>query len=212
MKKRFLAAISCACVLSSCSMMRENRAPKIVAAAPRPAPPPSPPPEPASDLPVSIPQTQVTLPAPQPIQAEALATILPDTPPPPEPATPAVRPTRPIGPRPEPRQQTTAPAQVTPPEAPPPATVTPAPSRRLRPVESPAERQRLLQLIASQQQKVQEVLTKARNRPLTDLEKGTVERIQAFLEQTQAALKDQDLQQADALSKRALLLSQEIDK
>jgi hypothetical protein len=67
-------------------------------------------------------------------------------------------------------------------------------------------------LISAQQQKVQEVLAKTKNRQLTEAEKSAVDRIQAFLEQTTAALKDQDLQQADALSKRALLLSQELDK
>jgi hypothetical protein len=47
---------------------------------------------------------------------------------------------------------------------------------------------------------------------LTEAEKSAVERIQAFMTQTEAALKDQDLQQAEALSNRALLLSQVLEK
>ena len=50
-----------------------------------------------------------------------------------------------------------------------------------------------------------------KSRRLSDAEKSAVERIQAFLEQTDAALKEQDLQQAAALSNRALLLSQDLN-
>ena len=41
-------------------------------------------------------------------------------------------------------------------------------------------------------------------------DKTAVERIQAFLEQTETALKDQDFQQAEALSSRAVLLRQDL--
>jgi hypothetical protein len=77
-------------------------------------------------------------------------------------------------------------------------------------VESPAERQRLLTGITTRQRHVQDVLAKAKNRQLSEAEKNAAERIQSFLEQTEAALRDQDLQQAEALSNRALLLSQEL--
>jgi hypothetical protein len=100
--------------------------------------------------------------------------------------------------------------QTTPagPQPPPPP---PASRRRIRPVESAAERGRLMNEISTRQRQVQENLAKARTRQLTDAEKSAVERIQAFLEQTETALKDQDLQQAAALSNRALLLSQDLN-
>ena len=47
---------------------------------------------------------------------------------------------------------------------------------------------------------------------MSDSEKYTADRIQAFLDQTEAAVKDQDLQQAAALSNRALLLCQELNE
>jgi hypothetical protein len=69
----------------------------------------------------------------------------------------------------------------------------------------------MLNEIGGRQRLAQDILAKARTRPLSDAEKGAADRIQAFLEQTAAALKDQDLQQAEALSNRALLLSQELN-
>jgi hypothetical protein len=77
-------------------------------------------------------------------------------------------------------------------------------------VESAAEKKRLETAIADRQRQVRDILAKAKARPLSDAEKGAAERIQAFLDQTDAALKDEDLQLADALSNRALLLSQEL--
>jgi hypothetical protein len=86
----------------------------------------------------------------------------------------------------------------------------PPPRRRIRPVESPAEQHRVQALVADRQRQAQEILAKARTRTLSESEKNTVERIQAFLEQTDGALKDQDLELAEALSSRALLLSREL--
>jgi len=66
--------------------------------------------------------------------------------------------------------------------------------------------------ISTRKRQVQDTLSKARNRQLSEKEKNSVERIQAFLEQTETALKNQDLQQAAALSNRALLLSQDLNE
>jgi len=79
-------------------------------------------------------------------------------------------------------------------------------------VESAAERRRLQNEISSRQRQAQDILAKARTRQLSDSEKYTADRIQAFLDQTEAAVKDQDLQQAAALSNRALLLCQELNE
>jgi hypothetical protein len=167
------------------------------------AAPVAPQPHTAPDEPVSIAQTNVFLPKPQPIQAEALATPPPELPPAPEPLNQTAKP-RPAPPKPEPRVQAA--------QGPPPPPAIPAPSRRrIRPVESAAERHRLLTEIGARQRQVQDLLAKAKTRQLSDAEKGAAERIQAFLEQTEAALKDQDLQQAEALSNRALLLCPELN-
>ena len=173
------------------------------AAAPKPAAPAAIPAAPAAE-PMSVPQTQVTLPTPQPIPAEALATVRPEALPDSAPANPVARPARvPASPRPEPRQQTAIPA--------PPPAIQPAPGRRLRPVETPEERQRLLAGITARQRQVLDVLARAKIRQLSPAEKSAADRIQAFLEQTDAAVKDQDLQQAEALSNRALLLCQDLN-
>jgi hypothetical protein len=164
----------------------------------------------AADEPISIAQTNVVLPTPQPIQAGALSTPPPpDVTRPPEPSSPAAKP-KVTAPRPEPRQQATVPPVPVPATTPPPANP-PGSRRRIRPVESAAERNRLLNEVGSRQRQVQDILARVKTRPLSDTEKGTAERIQAFLDQTDAALKDQDLQQADALSNRALLLCQELN-
>jgi hypothetical protein len=78
-------------------------------------------------------------------------------------------------------------------------------------VESAAERRRLQNEISNRQRQALDILAKARARQLSDAEKSTADRIQAFLEQTDAAIRDQDLQQAAALSSRALLLCQELN-
>ena len=213
MKPTAIAILLPACCLwtlslPACGLRQGRAAPAPAAAAPKPAPPePQRPAEVAADFPISVPQTQVTLPRPQPIQAEALTVIKVEAPPTVAPPSQAVKP-RPA-PRAETRQQA-APMQTTPagPQPPPPQ---PASRRRIRPVESAAERGRLMNEISTRQRQVQENLAKARTRQLTDAEKSAVERIQAFLEQTETALKDQDLQQAAALSNRALLLSQDLN-
>jgi hypothetical protein len=154
-----------------------------------------------------VPQTQVTLPNPQPIQAEALSVIKPEPAPAATPATLPPKPRGPAAPKNEPRQQTAGQPAAAGPTPPPPAT---ASRRRIRPLESAAERGRLMGEITSRQRQVQDNLAKAKNRQLSDAEKGAVERIHAFLEQAETALKNQDLQQASALSNRALLLSQDL--
>ena len=64
--------------------------------------------------------------------------------------------------------------------------------------------------ITARQREVQGVLAKVKNRQLSEKDKSAVERIQSFLEQTETALKEEDFQQAEALSRNALLLSQDL--
>ena len=192
--------------LPGCFVRFGRAAAKPVANAPPPAAPAQPQVETAADLPISVPQTQVTLPSPQPIQAEALAVIRVESPPA-APPSQAAKP-RPATPRTEPRQQISVQTAPAGPQPPPPPVSRPP----IRPVESDAERGRLMTEISTRKRQVQDTLSKARNRQLSEKEKNSVERIQAFLEQTETALKNQDLQQAAALSNRALLLSQDLNE
>jgi hypothetical protein len=198
--------LAAACMVTAGCAAKAARTAPVAPSAPRPQPAAS---TPVADEPISIAQTNVFLPQPQPIQAEALATPPPEAPPAPEPLNQTAKPRSPAAPRPEPRQQVGV--QVVQGPAPPP--VTPPPSRpRIRPVEPPpAERSRMLNEIGARQRTVQDLLAKAKARNLSEAEKSAADRIQAFLEQTEAALKDQDLQQAEALSNRALLLCPELN-
>ena len=204
-----LLAACCWCTLTTpaCSILQAHKAaPNPLADAPKPVEPKGEPVEIAADRPISVPQTQVTLPRPQPVQDEALTVVKPDAPPAPQPSQTA-KPPRAALPKPEPRQQPATAPTVPAGAQPPPA----LPPRRIRPVQSAAERQTLTAQIAASQRQVQDNLAKAKSRRLSDAEKSAVERIQAFLEQTDSALKEQDLQQAAALSNRALLLSQDLN-
>jgi len=206
MKLVATSAVLAACcfwmlTLPACSLRAGSGGPKPLATAPQPAPAAKPPVETAADLPISVPQTQVVLPTPQPIQAEALAVKV-EPPPTTAPASQTAKP-RPA-PRSEPRQTTSqAPAGPQPPPT--------ASRRRIRPVESPQDRNRLTAQIAALQRQVHDNLAKAKTRQLTEAEKSAVERILAFLEQADIASKDQDLPQAAALSNRALVLSQDLN-
>ena len=190
---------------AGCALKAARTAPAASTPAPEPRPAAS---APAADEPISVAQTNVALPKPQPIQAEALAALPPETPPAPEPLNQATKPRAPVVARPEPRP----PAGTQTAQGPPPAPASPATSRpRIRPVESAADQHRLLAEIGARQRQVQDILAKAKARQLSDAEKSAADRIQAFLEQTEAALKDKDLQQAEALSNRALLLCPELN-
>jgi hypothetical protein len=164
---------------------------------------------PAPEEPVSIAQTNIYLPKAQPIQADAVAAPPPELPPAPEPLNQTAKPRNAAAPKPAPRQETGVQTVQGPP--PPPVNPTTTSRRRIRPVESATERHRMLTEIAARQRQVQDILAKAKTRQLSDAEKGAAERIQSFLEQTEAALKDQDLHQAEALSNRALLLCPELN-
>jgi hypothetical protein len=193
-----LLAATCGGMLTSagCLFRSARVAPVVVAAPPPPAPAPA-----APEEPISAPQTQVVLPRSQPIPAAALAIVPPEWPTPaPEPPAPAPKPhTAQRAERPQ-----TAPTQPMGPQPPPP------PRRRIRPVASAADQRRLTALIADRQRQAQEALARAKARQSSDAENATIERIQAFLDQTDEAIKEQDLQLADALSSRALLLTQEL--
>ena len=171
-----------------------------------------PPPEIASNEPLSIPQTQVRLPSPQPINPEALATPPVTSPAEGALAHPAHRPSR----RPPSAPPPVAPVKPEPPletaETPPPAPATEAPRPRIEPALTPQQRRQLNEEIASRQHKVEQMLVSITARKLSESEKDSVERIKSFSNLSHQALERGDTQQAGALADRASLLAQEMTR
>ena len=171
--------------------------PSVVQAAPPPSPPPS--------EPLSIPQTQVSLPPAQPIDPEALATPPINVPSGPASAHPAHQATKRPAPSP-PSAATAKPEPVESAEAPP---VDP-PRAPIEPV-LPAERRRqLTEDIAGRLRDVDQLVVKISALRLSDAEKDNADRIRSFAALSQKALEKGDIQQANGLVKRALLMAQEL--
>jgi hypothetical protein len=176
-------------------------------------PPPQPtaataesPPEQAASEPLSIPQTQVRLPRPQPIDPEALA--MPPVSTPTEPSAP--RPSRHATKRPSPSPPAAAQAKPEPPvetaEAPPVATEPARP--RIEPVLPAEQRRQLTEAISSRLHEVDQILNRIPVQKLSDAQKDSVERIRRFANLSHEALEKGDMQQAGALADRALVLAQ----
>ena len=179
---------------------------KASAAPPTPAPTAAPAPPPPRPQPLSIPQTDARLPEPQPISAEALATIR-RVEPPVEPAS-EPRPARSSKgtvagpPRPEPPA---AQAQT-------PAAAAPAESERgpVQEIVSPAEAQKMKESAAARKAEVRKTLEQVQAHALTPEQSNQVKRIQSFLQLSDDAEKRSDMRQADALAERALVLAREL--
>src|ERR1019366_7473268 len=183
-------------------------APKPVAsAAPAPAPPPA----------LSIPQTRVELPKPQPVDPAALETEA--TPPEPLPAvaaparsrraTPAARPPAPVPPRPPPRRP--PPAATHPAPAPPPAaTPPPEPRETVQEIVSPAEVKRLQDQAQARRSEVKQILDRLGRRQLTGTQRNVVATIRNFLTLSGEAENHNDMRQADALAERAQILAKKL--
>ena len=191
-----------ALALSACDM-------KLVRTKTPPPPQPAeakaePPPDPAANEPLSIPQTQVRLPRPQPIDPEALATppvsAPSEAPRPPHRAkkTPAPQPPVALPSKPEPPVETA--------EAPPPATEPARP--RIEPVLPADRRRQLTENISSRLHEVDQILSKVSARKLTDSEKDSVENVKRFASLSHEALEHGDTQVASGLADRALALAQ----
>jgi hypothetical protein len=171
--------------------------PKTTAAAvpPQPQPPAQPKAAPPAE-PLSIPQTQVQLPPPQPVNQDAL-TAVPSPEPAEPPATPKpVRRTAPPQPKPEAAAPPVPPAE---PERPPIQEIVPADERRHN-QESADNRKR----------EIRQTLEQAKTRHLTPEQNKTVKRIQSFVAQSDDAEKRGDMRQADALAERGLVLAKEL--
>jgi hypothetical protein len=177
---------------------------------PRPVPVKAEPPSAiASNEPLSIPQTQVRLPSPQPINPEAVATPPVTLPSEAAVAHPAHRPGRrpPVAP---PVVTPVKPETVETAETPPPAPAVEAPRPRIEPALPAQQRRQLNEGIASRQHKIEQMVASISARRLSESEKRSVERIKSFLNLSHQALERGDTQQAGALADRASLLAQEM--
>lgn len=198
--KRAQAILSAALVIGTAGCVLRGK-PK---AAPTP-PPPAPAaaaaeaPAPAAG-PLSIPQTQVTLPPEQPLNLDALPVETQAAPPesPPRPRH-ASRP-RPTAPKPETAAPTVGPPATPPPESRPPIQEV-----------VPAEEQKHFQEQAqARKREVRQWLDTAGRRRLNRRQQNTVERIQAFLKDSDDAEGRGDMREADALAERAQILLREL--
>src|ERR1019366_115046 len=164
-------------------------APKPVAsAAPAPAPPPA----------LSIPQTRVELPKPQPVDPAALETEATPPEPPPAVAAPA-------------RSRRATPAARPPPPAPPPAaTPPPEPREPVQKIVSPAEVKRLQDQAQARRNEVKQILDRLGRRQLTGTQRNVVATIRNFLTLSGEAENHNDMRQADALAERAQILAKEL--
>jgi len=177
-------------------------APKPVAATPAPPPPP-----------LSIPQTQVELPKPQPLDPAALVT---------EPAPPVEAPPE----RPTPRTQTpgrrtpvppregttatppatTAPATTLPPAVTPPEAAGPT----IREIIDPEETKRLKELAASRRREAQQILDQVSRRQLSQAKREVIPKISSFIASSVEAENKGDVRTADLLAERAQILARDL--
>jgi hypothetical protein len=169
------------------------------AAAP-PPPKPAAVQQPAPEPQLSIPQTAVTLPSPQPVNPDAIpqpvtaqVPVPEKTDPPPAPRTSRRAAATPPKPDPEPES-----------EAPPAAALTE--QAPIQPILSGNEQKRIEAAIEVRKRETLDKLDHNKGR-LSKHDQSIVERINSFLLQSDQAAKRGDYSQADALSERALILA-----
>jgi hypothetical protein len=193
------------CVLRGNQQTAKNTPPPpLPAAKPEPAP---------VRAPLSIPQTQVELPPPQPIDPEALEAAQP----PGEPAEPVVTlPARtPAGGRRAPAGPPPVPAPRTEPAATPPpaAAATPAApesSPRIQEIVPANEQKRLQELADGRRRESRQLLDQAAGRRLNRHQTSVVKTIESFLKASEQAEAKGDMRQAADLADRALTLAKDL--
>jgi len=213
-KAPVLIAISFLAILSGCVLSsKQNKTVAATPAAPKPVVNTPAPPPPQS---LSVPQTQVQLPKPQPLDPAALET---------EPAPPVgVPPDLTSTPRqntgrrsPPPSTRDMPPANAPPPSAappaqPPPATVPSEPAAQpIREIVSAAELKKSQEQALSKRKDVQQMMEQITRRGrLSPTQQDVVTRINSFLATSEDAEKKGDMKQADALADRAQVLAKDL--
>jgi hypothetical protein len=158
---------------------------------------------PAPDPPLSIPQTAVSLPSPQPVNPDAIPAVQAAQAPVPEKTEPApvprvTRRTAAGPPKPEPEPETDAPAT--------PAVQEQAP---IQPILSGEEQKKIRETIEGRKREISDKLSRVKAR-LSSHDQSLVDRIKTFLTQCGEAERRGDYSQADALSERAWILVREL--
>jgi hypothetical protein len=200
MRCRYLIAavvIAGALTGSGCVLSRKKAAAQTPPA-PKPAATQS-----ASNEPLSIPQTDVKLPPPQPVNPDALATVPEAQPLPAPPET-----NLPQRPRRPPAVVLTKPPET--PPAPPPSAPAEERPTRIQPLVTPEQQGRILDTLNERKRRIDERLHQMERRHPTEQEQNIIARIRSFQDLSEQARKRGDLAQADALSERALILAQEL--
>ena len=198
MNAKALLTVAAVILLAGCSLRGKPAKSAVVPAAPKPvATAPAPPPP----APLSIPQTRVELPKPQPVDPAALATE-PRPPELPEPP-PAVAPARP-------RRTSPAASQPASPSAATPAAAPPEPRETFQEIVSPAELKRLQDQALARRREANQILDQLGRRQLTGAEQGVAATIRNFLALSEEAEKHNDPRQANALAERAQILAREL--
>jgi hypothetical protein len=200
MNAKALLTVVAVILLAGCSLRGKPAKSVVVPAAPKPVAatkPAAPPPV------LSIPQTRVELPKPQPLDPAALVTE-PRAPELPEPP-PAVVPARP-------RRTSPSASQPASPAAAAPAASTPPPETRetFQEIVSPAELKRLQDQALARRREATQILDQLRRRQLTSAEQGVGATIRNFLALSEEAEKHNDPRQANALAERAQILAKEL--
>jgi hypothetical protein len=168
-----------------------------------PAPKPAAPTPAAAPTALSIPQTQVELPRPQPIDPAALPVESPPAPPPPAQAE-APQPVHPPAPpprRPQGRPEATAPTAVTPPETERP---------QMQEIVSAGEVKQLQDSAQTRKREVARILTQLKTRRLNRAQNNVLASINSFVTLSDEAEKHNDMRQADALAERAQILARDL--
>jgi hypothetical protein len=196
MKAKALLTVVAGILLAGCSLRGKPAKSAIAPAAPKPVVTPAPvPPQPA----LSMPQTRVELPKPQPVDPAALATE-PAPPQPPEPP-PATAPARPRRANPATSQPAGPAAATTPPRE---------PRETFQEIVSPAELKRLQDRALARRREANRILDLLGRRQLTGAEQNVAATVRNFLALSEEAEKHNDPRQADALAERAQILAKEL--
>jgi hypothetical protein len=191
---------SLALLQSSCLFTGKPKTPAAAVAPPQPKPVAAKPAAPSEAL--SVPQTNVELPPPQPVNKEAVAlpTPMPEAGAPPPAVSRPVRRTAPLPPQPKP-PDTPAPAVA------PPVDAGLAPVRE---VLTDDERKRFQQSVDGRKKEINRLLTKIKSHRLSGEANREVKRIESLVAQFNDLENRGDMRQADALAERALILAQEL--
>ena len=194
--KAILTVLACV-LLAGCSLRGKPAKSAAPPAAPKPAAAPAPAPPPP---PLSIPQTRVELPKPQPVDPAALAVepAPPELPEPPPAAAPA---------RPRRGYPAANPAVGASPAAPVPP---PEPRETFQEIVTPAEVKRLQDQAAARRREATQILDQLSHRQLNSSEQKVAATIRDFVNLSDEAEKHSDPRQAVALAERAQILAKEL--